>query len=139
VIAFNRVGCVDQTADIFWELEEGSQLLPVLQPGLDRCSVPVTPNLIQPQQVGVCFFTGGCLVDLLEIGQESFVIFPAGVFQRAADLLDDTALYLCFGEDCLDSIWKTGQPIDRSDEDILYAASLQIGDHREPEIGPLRP
>ena len=36
----------------------------------------------------------------------------------------------------MDRIGKTSQAIHRSNEDIRHATILQIGDHREPEIGP---
>ena len=106
MVAFDRVGCVDQWPGFLRELEEGGQLLPVLLPGLDGSSVLPAPGLFQLDQVGFGFFSSGSFVDGLEIRHERLAVLPGNVLQLLADLVDDATLHQCLGKDGVDRIYR---------------------------------
>ena len=134
MVTLHGIGGVDQTADLFWKLEEGCQFFPVVLPGLDRCRIFVFPGFLKLEQIGFSFFASSRLVDRFQIGGKGFLIFPSHVFQRIADLVDNATLYLSLGKDRMDGIGKTSQAVHRCDENIGHAAILQACDHRKLEI-----
>lgn len=51
--------------------------------------------------------------------------------------MHDAELHLGLGEDALDSLGKTREVVDASDEDVVYAAILEVRQDLKPELGSL--
>ena len=65
---------------------------------------------------------------------EFLLVFAGYIFQRIADLVDDTKLDFGLGKDRVDRLWKAREAIDTSNQDVLQAAIVQVRQHREPEV-----
>lgn len=63
VVALNRVGCVNQVANLGREVEKDGQFGPVVFPGTHRNGILLTPLLTQLEQVGLGLSQGNRLVD----------------------------------------------------------------------------
>ena len=58
------------------------------------------------------------------------------VIQAVAHYMHDAQLHHRLGEDGLDGIGETFEPIDASDEDVLDASVAQLGDDLQPKLSP---
>lgn len=128
IVTLNRVGGVDQPANVGGVSEHRCQQLPVVLPRAHRQRVPVTPAFTQRQQRHFARFTGGSLVNTFEIGTEGVAIFLGHVLGALADLVDDTALRLGLWKHGVQSVLEPTQAIHASDEHVLDAPVLQFGD-----------
>ena len=135
MVAFHRVGGIDQATDFGWKSEEGGQIFPVVFPGADGNRIFVTPLFSQLAEMGFSTFTSGSLIHLLQIEHESLAIRPSDVLQAVANLVNDATLDLGLGEDGQDRFFETAQSIHAGDENILHAATLQISDDTQPKVG----
>ncbi len=60
---------------------------------------------------------------------------PADITQPMPDLVHDAQLNLGLRVNGLDGLGKAFEPIHTGNQDILHAVILQLGHHRQPELG----
>ena len=94
MVAFQRVGGVDQATDLRGISEEGRQILPVVFPGTDGDRIFVSPFVSELTQLRFCAFAGGGLIHGLQIEHESLAIRPGNILEAVANLVNDAALDL---------------------------------------------
>ena len=49
--------------------------------------------------------------------------------------MDNAQLHGCFREDAFDGIGEAFKPVHTYVQNVVYASALQVGEHREPEVG----
>lgn len=135
MVSFNGIVGIDQPANLAREVEEGREFSPVVFPGTNGGRIFVTPFLGQLEEVGFPFLPGLGLVDGPEILHELFLVGPGHVAQGVADLVDDAPLDNGLGIDGLDGVREPGEAIHTGDQDVFHAATLEVAQHTEPEIG----
>jgi hypothetical protein len=104
MIAFHGIGRVNQSADLLGKLKESGQFPQVVLPRTHSSSKFLSPNLFQSTQVGLGLFTSGCLINCVQVSDESLLVLPSDIFQRIADLVDNTSLNPGFRENGMDCI-----------------------------------
>jgi hypothetical protein len=80
MITFDRVGGVDQAADLGRISKEGNQIFPVVFPRTDRHGIFVTPFLASWCKLAFGAFARDGLIGLLQIDQKDLAIVPGDIF-----------------------------------------------------------
>ncbi len=134
MIAFHRVGGIDQATDLGGIREAGCQILPVILPGANRHRIFAIPFFSEFLEVGFGALAGGGRVNFLQLGQEGLAIVPGDIFQAIADLMDDAALDLRLREDGQHGLLETAQPIQAGNENIFDLCWLLWSSARIDEL-----
>ena len=113
-------------------------MLPGVQPRLGDDREPLAPLLVEGLELGLGLVgvLGG--VDRLQVAGDLLALAAGHVLQAVADQVHDACLHRGLGEDRLDRLGEPGQPVDAADQNVPYAAGLQIGEDLHPELGALR-
>jgi len=98
---FDRVGGVDDPSDLWGEVEERRELVPMRLPTPADGWVPGVMGGAEGFQRGACGLLGGGAVDGLEVGGDGFTLLPVDILEAVAQLVDDAALDAALGVDRL--------------------------------------
>ena len=99
---FNRIGRVDDLANVLRIREERGHSLPVCAPRFANgreLRVPL-PGKLRELKFG--FFAGPGAIDFLQVGGYFLALLPADIVQRMPHQMYDAQLHLRFGEDRFD-------------------------------------
>jgi hypothetical protein len=115
VHGLDRVGRVDNAAQLVGQREERRDVLPVAPPALGDHRVALAPGLVEALELGLGGLGIGGAVDRPERGRDLAPVLVGHVAQRAPDLVDDAGLHPGLGEDGRDRFGEAGQAVDAGD------------------------
>src|SRR6266446_8219302 len=135
VKALDRIGGVEDFAQVKREGEERYHLLPVAPPALGNRWIFLPPGaavkILQPLarrrgRLG--------LVDRFERCRHRPPFLPRGKVHRVTDEMHDAGLDHGLGKHRGYRLGKTFEPVDHGNQDVLGAAVAQFGHHPRPEL-----
>ena len=123
---FNRIGRVDELTDVFGELVEWCERIPVCVPALHGVRILGVPFLgyAVPNFCTQRFLRG--VVDVLQVVRELLAIFVCHILERVANLVYKAALVFRLWEGDGYGFLDAGQSIGADDEYVLNASVLQF-------------
>lgn len=118
-------------------LEVGGQTIPVVTPAFDDNRIVLAPFdfKIVESLFGRILING--LVYEFQIPHELFLPLAGHILDRVAYLVYNAELNRSLRKDTCNRIWKSLEPVNTGDEDILDSSVLEIRKDAEPEVGPL--
>ena len=117
---------IDQFSDLSRRLEVGGKLRSVVAPRDNGCRIFLSPVPFQTlQSLKGCLFSR-CLIDFLQFFHKWLDVLVGYELSGIAYLMDDAALYLCFGIYSSYGIAKTCQSVHGYNYDILHAVVLAL-------------
>ena len=138
VQALDRVGRVDDLADLRREREERNHLLPLAAPAGDDRWVLLAPGaFLEHAKGGRGGLGAGRRVDRLQILRDCFALLPGRELHRVADQVDDAGLDDGIRKHGRDRLRKALEAIDNGDQDVRRAAAADLRHHAHPELGAL--
>lgn len=137
VIAFYGICSVYYPSDMLRVLEVGGQTIPVVTPAFDDNRIVLAPFdfKIVESLFGRILINGP--VYEFQIPHELFLPLAGHILDRVAYLVYNAELNRSLRKDTCNRIWKSLEPVNTGDEDILDSSVLEIRKDAEPEVGPL--
>ncbi|AFZ69488.1 site-specific recombinase, DNA invertase Pin (plasmid) [Deinococcus peraridilitoris DSM 19664] len=136
---FNRIGCVHHLPDLRRKRKERRDPGPVALPRCPNRRVFGIVLLSERDEGALGLLNGRGGIDRLRSAATALCSFQftKASESRTMDHVDGAKLHLRLGEDGFDRLGKALQPVHASDEHIPHAPVLELGQHREPELGSL--
>ena len=88
----NEICGIDYLSDFQRELEENSQVIPVVSPGQYGIRILSCPFLFQIVKFRGSNLLIGCIIDILHICRKLFLVLINDIFTRVSDLMYHTDL-----------------------------------------------
>ena len=132
----DRVGRVDRLADRRRIVEQRDDVRPLHPPHLADRRILRVPGLSKLLQRLLGLDHRRRRIDLLQVARHRLAVLVAHVTQRGANQMHDAQLHARLRVGRVDRLREAGQPVDARHEDVAQPAILQIGQAREPELGP---